>query len=315
MDVQDKYPLHIQPKTLTTWSPKLPSDVKLVDIDGDSFIEAFCSFEDGLYFALFDLDGNHAGWQLPLDRTFRSFSCIDIDDDGKSETFITIVEKDSAYILMYEYKENRPSYRIVPDSIPSTYRTDRWDGDFIIENVMDIDQDGEKEIVIMAKAGYDLWPRGIYVCDLDSKELVWNFPMGTVPYEMKIEDIDDDGIPEILIGTAAVSNDVLVNGTADSLSYFIVLNNRGEPRLISSLGYYASDVRDIHVCDIDQDQENELIVLRREQTSERPSTIFVFNSISLDMKEKHSGTLLVTNIPTLCYKLFFQFVCTPFSCG
>lgn len=122
----------------------------------------------------------------------------------------------------------------------------------------DLDNDGQKEMVMAILSRFSGLPRAIAVWDIVKGRLRWKFLMGCMPDIFEVVDINQDGLKEIVVMGRAPHNGVSANGTDDDHSYIITLDNQGNLlwRLVLG-GYYTRGW--IKCFDIDRDGQLEII--------------------------------------------------------
>lgn len=126
-----------------------------------------------------------------------------------------------------------------------------WDGFPKLVRLCDINADGRPEVIVAVASGFDLKPRGIFVLDWLTGELLWKHLCGPVPNCILTKDIDGDGKTELLYSAVAVGNGNFANGTDDSHTYVFLLNFAGDVRWLKSIGAYSSYVEVAWLNDIE----------------------------------------------------------------
>ncbi|MDD2331334.1 MAG: ATP-binding protein [Candidatus Cloacimonetes bacterium] len=95
--------------------------------------------------------------------------------------------------------------------------------------IIDLDDDGNLELVCNAADGYSAYPRGLYVYDFESGKLKWKYDSPTGFVNVLVDDFDQDGTLEIVIGTTALKNtDNKINGLDDYNGWLLVLDRTGK---------------------------------------------------------------------------------------
>ena len=122
----------------------------------------------------------------------------------------------------------------------------------------DLDNDGQKEMIMAILSRFSGLPRAIAVWDIDKGKLRWKFLMGCMPDIFEVVDINQDGFKEIVVMGRAPHNGVSANGTDDDHSYIFALDNQGNLLWRFVLGgYYTRGW--IKCFDIDHDGQLEII--------------------------------------------------------
>ena len=129
-----------------------------------------------------------------------------------------------------------------------------WDGGIGKCYFIDLDNDGDKEIVYTLVVGFDLYPRGVYAFDYPSGEPLWHFPLAGSAINLSFVDADGDGRPEIFFKTYACANGAEVDGRSDTSAYVICLDYTGKAVWLHPLGdRFDMATGDVLVCDCDND--------------------------------------------------------------
>jgi hypothetical protein len=129
-------------------------------------------------------------------HSFRGVDVEDIDSDGVPEIII-------GFAMRQGETEGEGYFRIY-DGINYTleYESPDLGGDCEAIEVVDVDSDGDLEIVCIA--GYRLRPGWLYVFDAATLEREWKSPdYGPKPYGLDVGDVDNDGVMEIVTGNEA----------------------------------------------------------------------------------------------------------------
>lgn len=158
-----------------------------------------------------------------------------------------------------------------------------YDGEIISATSADLNNDGFNEIVCIVGAGFDLYPRGIFVYDYKNNKELWHYWIGGVPLwnnNLFCVDINGDGKKEIFFGTARTSNGAVANGVDDFHPWVIALNCEGKllwkKQMFQDVMYAIIYVGDIYknnkwkviVCESDcfpeSDYTNQIMILNAE---------------------------------------------------
>ncbi len=125
--------------------------------------------------------------------------------------------------------------------------------------LLDIDGDGDKEMLLILQSIYPEDPRGIVCFDFASRKLLWEYYSGAVIDSAIFQDLNGDGRPEIILSTFAAYNNIQYNGTGDNYSYVIVLNGRGREIWKQIVGGNMTYTRST-AADLDEDGKYEIVV-------------------------------------------------------
>lgn len=118
-----------------------------------------------------------------------------------------------------------------------------WDGAYGLAGALDVPTAAgpRPAYVLTAMAGYDLEPRGLLAVDAADGRHLWFLPTAgkPVPNGCRVTDLEGDGVPEILLLTAAVANyppDRSVDGLRDDAVRIRVVEPDGRVRWRRSQG-------------------------------------------------------------------------------
>lgn len=143
------------------------------------------------------------------------------DGDEYSELYFTGIRNDSVFLNQIDYRNpSKPREYLIE------ILNEGNDAQFTAFASSDLNMDGVKEIIVTISAGYSLQPRKIYAINLiDGNVLSTPLTGGKVaPYI--IDDIDHDGLPEILAGSSATRNYRSSEiACSDWFSWFFIFDN------------------------------------------------------------------------------------------
>jgi len=195
------------------------------NLDEDPARETVCLNGDR-FFAIDDNGDEIFNHEKPTRSTLNLVE--DVDGDGISEIFVSI-----------KGVENETTPRIdvfdrfgkLIESFPFTNLRGQPlnDGSPEVWAVKDIDNDGEKEVIVALHASYDMYPRGVVCIGYESWKIEWNYRFATHISNMIFPDLDGDGISEIVFGTSASKNGAVILGSHsnDFNSYIVRLDYNG----------------------------------------------------------------------------------------
>ncbi|MDX2189981.1 MAG: FG-GAP-like repeat-containing protein [Bacteroidota bacterium] len=202
---------------------------------------------DNIYIA--DLARKRINWEsIDVNGPFYGVATGDLNNDGKKEIVVVSNESDNGYessiIQVYDYQTNELLWQSHPDSLSSltVYGTKSIE-------VIDIDKDGNNEIVVATDQWYD---GRITIFDGVTKRVKKSYTFNAEDYGgfygQKTFDVNNDGINEII-----VANGNLVR----------IIDSRYFTTLFTSTisgGYYGYGTTIIEAGNIDNDVSNEIIV-------------------------------------------------------
>ena len=243
-----------------------PKGVRVADVNGDGEIDFLCMYPT--YFQIRNINGG-VFCQVNIHNKYIIGNCLDIDDDGKLEIFVSIMIKDTFFLHVYDYKG------ILLRKIDAISGEDvrpplGWDGYCAVQGLIDVNRDGTKDLVTRVNTGLDRQPRGVFVYDYQTGSEMWHFLMGTSPNKLSLADINGNGNQEIVVPTSAPENGSDVNGTNDSTSYVIALDNSGDLLWKNPLGRVFSSVEHMDIVDIDGDGVSEIVAQKISWRAEDP---------------------------------------------
>lgn len=100
---------------------------------------------------------------------------------------------------------------------------------------VDLYGNGSFQIVVAVSSGYALSPRGIYVYDYNTGNLLWNFQTAGIPYVNSIGSLNGGNQKDIVVDTFSPYNGYTINGMNDWTTYVILLDPSGNLLWIDTL--------------------------------------------------------------------------------
>jgi len=185
-------------------------------------------------------------------------SC-DIDDDDTLEVLITYIVRDTAWLEIISPVRGRVSKH------PIAVCRDRdnnglWDGRVVICEVADINNDGAKDVLASADAGYDLLPRKLVCIDIKNDEELWHFDIsGFIPGGLcRILKSPETETIYIVGGVASKGNRVQTEYMNDEYSYIFVLKQDGSLHWVKQTGNIYSTSY-FEIGDYDNDGTDDIL--------------------------------------------------------
>jgi hypothetical protein len=222
------------------------------DLDGNGIkqkIYAFPNSSNQLSFQYFGDNGriiNYINFRHKYAPYLFYLYFSDINRNGKPEVYGFTLGNDSLFLNWKELTEpfsNTSESRFI--SRLGTFNN----GDINVTvnrfTTIDIDNDGDNEIVFSVVSGFSKFPRMVVVYHPETGELHTSKDMGINPYFMQFYDLDLDGKQEIITGSAAGYNlsDTAYTQVIDSRPYLLAYNselNMFFPPVPFSSGIYNS---------------------------------------------------------------------------
>jgi uncharacterized caspase-like protein len=204
------------------------------DLDDDGREEIITASGKHLY--AFKSDGAIV-WQ----KKFKVPITLNLIDDWNSQPAIglTALDYNNVHLMLL----NRRGEKIWQHVRKIThYHRGKPDGGGSIAKLVDIDRDGRKEVIAIARAQYSLKPRGLIVYDQDAGEL-WRYAIGPSPQNIVIWQ-KDGGRPDIIVGTYSPGNGnhEVHNNTSDMQTYVISIDGYGRTNWILRIGEFYNGV-------------------------------------------------------------------------
>ncbi|CAB1057495.1 hypothetical protein D1BOALGB6SA_2248 [Olavius sp. associated proteobacterium Delta 1] len=204
------------------------------DLDHDGREEIVTA--SGKYLYAFKSNGAIV-WQ----KKFNVPVTLNLIDDWNSQPAIGLTALD--YNTVHLMLLNRRGQKIWQHVRKITgYHRGKPDGGGSIAKLADIDRDGRKEVIAIARAQYSLKPRGLMVYDQNAGEL-WRYAIGPSPQSIAIWQ-NDRGRPDIIIGTYSPGNGnhEVHNDTSDMQTYVISIDGYGRTNWIIRIGEFYNGV-------------------------------------------------------------------------
>lgn len=193
------------------------NSLQIADIDEDSFDEIICKSGDIIDFNEFS---GHKLRRMWFPFSLHGWSVLNISELGGCCLFIFREVDNWAKMEVYDTDKHLiGSVALCPvnDRDKSGYL------DFTVDvlGIVDLNGDQQGELILRLNAGYDLFPRGVLVIDLESLKIVQEIYTAGKVNEIHFTDLDSDGFPDVLISTRAPSNGARIGVWDDSKSVLI----------------------------------------------------------------------------------------------
>lgn len=130
----------------------------------------------------------------------------DIDQDKQLEIYGFTLNGDSLFLNWFEPSSNYVTQKSTFISRLSTFDNGKFDISIIHFEVVDIENDGENEILISIEAGYSIHPRVLIVFRPSENKIIRSADRGINCYSPFLFDLNNDGISEIITSSAASDN-------------------------------------------------------------------------------------------------------------
>ena len=251
------------------------SDFQIIDIDNDGFDEIVCNYKDRIEISAF------SGQKLRIMSfpfPIYGWSALDVKDLGGCCIFI-FREVDSC-IRMDAFnmdKELITSLNLC--SVSDLNESGDLDINIDVYNLADINKDDKEELILQMNSGYDLYPRGLLIIDIQQWQIIRNIPTAGGIRHIHCADLDMDKKPDILLATYSSSNGAVVGDWNDSQSALIGI--RGYDGSVFWRRVVGGPFSLVQPCliDLDGDDQEEILVAEHSMYAkkERNTCLKVFS--------------------------------------
>ena len=200
----------------------------------------------------------------------------DYTGDNYSEIIIYTLSSDSLYISIFN--QNLNQWILKEQLLYSNPSTESgWDVQIRGSLLHDTDQDGKKELVYLLSAGHSIYPRGVYVFDIEDRTYLSRFESAAYMMQMFLFDLTGDGEKEIIAISRSPRNTDNSARYGDHNCWLFVFNQ--ELNLLfppMSFGEFPSDV---HGYPFNKNGEPKLLLIYAYSgTKSLPSYLYLMNS-------------------------------------
>lgn len=154
--------------------------------------------------------------------------CYDRDRDNYPEIYVFYHRNDSLFFSCIEFRSDSGNH-VAPEVYVDIVANSNGDKDYSVSCTKqgDLDGDFKQEFIFTISAGYPVYPRNLYSYNFRSHKMSRSDFLGAHSGVQYIEDINDDGRKEIILGQYAPGN---MKSTTDSIHdrcvRYLVLDNR-----------------------------------------------------------------------------------------
>ncbi|MHB2153136.1 ATP-binding protein [Calditrichota bacterium GD2] len=240
------------------------------DFDKDGFSEVIQAFYNPQIHHSHVVISKHTGaiineWVIPgfcsferdLKKQWIDFG--DVNRDNFDELILFIQQNDSLFLTVIDVKnsENNQGKYIIPRSFLLKRSLQNiglpWDIYYNHHAVVDLNNDGQVELVFTLVSGYSLSPRGIYVYNFKQKKIVHQYETNAALMEVDFFDLDGDGKKEIIASTYAGANFPSDAPQSDFYSWIFAFDDALQPLFQPVKLYgFTSSFRGLGVRDGDE---------------------------------------------------------------
>ncbi|NIM17823.1 MAG: hypothetical protein GTO45_38090 [Candidatus Aminicenantes bacterium] len=218
------------------------------------------------------------------------FSYVFLDayynEDWKINVFRFLEFKEGAFHIVEKDNRQNPRKTIPLEKLKVDLSGQKID--FLPPALVDLEADGQLEMVIIFSSSNEPYTRGIGCFDPESRKLLWEYYAGTKITGAQFLDLDGQGGKEIILSSFAANNDVTVNGTSDAHSYVIVLDSKGNERWKKEVGNYHTFTHTA-AADLDHDGTAEIVTTteRYHTRLKEEGVIIMFDAAGEEKKPHH----------------------------
>ncbi len=184
-----------------------------------------------------DLETGYHYYSEPIWGEILDVKAFDVDGDRYKEIVYTYRKVDSLYLKIYQpFQEGQVLLQQKILVGKRRFPNRPWQGRFEVQHLVDLNHDGFKDLVMVICGGYDRYPRGVLVYDLQNRRELWHYWVGPIINKVHVYDLNGDGRYEIYLDNWSPANRAEANQTDDFHSYLIVLSETGKLLFQKELG-------------------------------------------------------------------------------
>ncbi|HOY51476.1 MAG TPA: hypothetical protein PLX49_06905, partial [Prolixibacteraceae bacterium] len=178
------------------------------DLDGNGIPQKVYSFRNRAGQLSCQYFGDEGGMLNQINFNYRYTHNVpyvyfgDVNRNGKPEVYGFTLNRDSLYLNwaeLHTLHSNQVESRFI--SRIGVFETNKVDFTVSRFNILDLDNDGDHELVFSVVTGLLRYPRSVMVYHPEKDSLVTTPDVGINPYFMVYYDLDRDGALEILTGS------------------------------------------------------------------------------------------------------------------
>ncbi len=260
------------------------------DLDADGLQEVCMLRSDNnhpLFMAIRRLDeGIYAVSGHAIPKTYPSPVIFPLSGRGKDCFLYYRYQPPEAWLDLYDHRLQRW------DSLETLAGSDktgdgRWNGTLYSIHYLDLDSDGDRDILARFNTGADQQPRAVVAYDVRKKKPLFDLRFAPMVMGVLPCDIDGDMAEELLVSLAGASDGPFFGPFQRDSSYVAVFTPTG--RLLAKRAYGGeSSYVNIRVADLDNDSVPEIIAgyFSFLHKNHRPSGLEVLQGTTLTVKSK-----------------------------
>jgi nitrogen-specific signal transduction histidine kinase len=246
-----------------------------------------------MFYYSFDSDMHQIRKEYYFDSEFHP-DFIDINADGLKEILASKRRNDSVFVEIRSLENDTIAnfFALAKDEYTLKGNHLTWDCQIGFKDIVDLNNDGRKDIIGKVLTNRRASPRGLYAFDYGSGEIIWKYQTGALVHSADVSDINSDGINEYLLTTGCVRNldsTVVINGTNDWSVYFIIVDSQGKEVFKQNLGDIQGARSHLFIGDINHDDLTDYVVVydvRERISGEDNSKIYLYDPATNQLNKK-----------------------------
>ena len=149
---------------------------------------------------------------LEVDKRKQWIEFGDINHDNFDDIIVFVQEKDSLFLYVIDVKnsENNLGKYLIKHSFllkrPFRKSNEKWDIYYFHHAIVDLDNNGQKELIFTIVSGHSRKPRGIFIYDFNQQKITYRYETNASLMDMNFFDLNHDGKKEIIVNTYASGN-------------------------------------------------------------------------------------------------------------
>ncbi len=176
------------------------------DIDSDGNKEriySFCQPSDPKTFSFHYFNHNggmidQINFPVTFNRETSRLHFADFDSDGNKEAYTFAYQKDSLFLYWVRLTPGSDKINSIPIIKLNYYNDSLLNYEIPKIHCIDLDNDGQKELVFSVVGGFSYSPRQIIKVDIKNRKVTRSENTGCVDYNLQFEDLNGDGKMEII---------------------------------------------------------------------------------------------------------------------
>lgn len=150
----------------------------------------------------------------------------DVTGDGAKEVFVPLVRNDSLFLSIVTADGTKRNQIYVTEGAPRQEPSGTLPWDPMVKDVFwtDTDGNGTRELLTLVQTRYARLPRGVWIHELPSGQLLGKKVVGAPLDRYKLGNFDDDPHRELLVAAGAPNNGAKAGGMSDKHAYIYAFN-------------------------------------------------------------------------------------------